>query len=84
MPELAEHAGIPIENITYLGTHTHSAPVTTFRAKESARHNINDHMKQAMKRYEDMVHEKLFAQVDKASWEYAPRENGLWVKAKVI
>ncbi len=76
MPELSEHTGIPIENISYMGTHTHSAPVTTFRPNEAHRTNITDYMKSAMAKYEDMVHMELFAKVDEALANMKPAKMG--------
>lgn len=34
MDKIVERANIPLGNILYIGTHTHSAPITTFRPKE--------------------------------------------------
>ena len=70
LPELSQHTGIPEENILYIGTHTHSAPLTTERDFEHNR--ASDEQKAAMREYEAMVHEKLLAAVDSALVEMIP------------
>lgn len=75
LPEISLRTGIPEENITYIGTHTHSAPLTTYRPKE---HNdsVPEGMRKAMNAYEEMVWEKLRSCVDRAIAELRPAKLG--------
>lgn len=75
IPMLAERTGIPEENITYLGTHTHSAPYITPRPRERKK-NITPDMAIATAVYEDMVKEKLIAAVDEAMESLRPAKIG--------
>jgi neutral ceramidase len=74
LPELAQHTGIPEQNILYLGTHTHSAPLTTVRPRE--RNGVSAEQRASMNRYEDMVHEKLLRAADRALAGMVPARMG--------
>lgn len=76
LPMLSERTGVPVENITYIGTHTHSAPLTTFRPKEIPRKPHTEQMKAAMADYEEMVKEKLLKCVDDALENMRPAKLG--------
>lgn len=76
LPLLTERTGIPEENITYIGTHTHSAPVTTFRPRERSDSDLPEHKKAAMAAYEAMVLEKLLSCVDEALGALRPARLG--------
>lgn len=76
LPEIAERTGFPEKNILYIGTHTHSAPVITNRPKERHTSNISERMKSSTKKYEDLVHEKLFEALDDALSSMRPAQMG--------
>lgn len=76
LPMVSERTGVPIENITYLGTHTHSAPITTHRPREVPRKPHTEQMKAAMANYEAMVKEKLLGCVDHALANMCPAKLG--------
>jgi hypothetical protein len=76
LPKLEEHTGVPAANITYLGTHTHSAPFTTFRPRERTREKITPVQQQATVAYEDFVFQQLMAAVDEAWAALRPARMG--------
>lgn len=83
IPELAERTGIPQERILYIGTHTHSAPLTTIRQFEMPSH-ATDVQQQIMRQYEAMVHERLLEAVDAALAEMVPARMGTAVGRSFI
>lgn len=76
LPKLEEQFGIPAENILYMGTHTHSAPVTTVRPREKLKSNITEEMQAAMREYEAEVLEILLDTAQKALSEMRPARIG--------
>lgn len=74
LPEIAEKTGIPLEQILYFSTHTHTAPLTTIRPRE--RNSADAEHRANMDRYEAMVHEALFRCIDKAMANQRPARMG--------
>ncbi len=66
---------IPEENIIYVGTHTHSAPLTTFRPSER-KCEYTDAQKSAMAAYEAFVLEQLTGAVGRALADLKPARIG--------
>lgn len=79
LPEIIEWTGIPEENITYIGTHTHTAPLTTYRPQE--KQDLPRENRRAMEAYEKTVKEKLFACIQDALSNLRPAKIG-WKKGE--
>lgn len=75
LPVLEEHTGISKDKIIYIGTHTHSAPITTERPREVKR-QVSQEMKDGMEAYENMVLEKLLETADQALADMVPARMG--------
>lgn len=73
--EISQRTGIPEENIIYLGTHTHSAPLTTYRPREHS-DAVPEPMRRAMEVYEETVRQKLMQCVDMAIAALRPAKMG--------
>lgn len=74
LPKLAEATGVPVENILYIGTHTHAGPIVTDRPGEptpespeqlAARHS-----------YEAFLQETLLATAEEALTNMVPARMG--------
>jgi len=74
LPELAAHTGIPEERILYIGTHTHSAPLTSVRPRE--RNIPSAEERECMNRYEETVKAKLFDCAARAAASMRPARMG--------
>ena len=76
IPMISEAAGVPEENIIYIGTHTHSAPITTQRPREPVGDHVTQEMKDATKRYEQELLDKLIPAVKEAVEHMVPARMG--------
>lgn len=77
IPEVAQRTGVPEENIVYIGTHTHSAPLTTKRPREDKRNTFTEEMVSARLYYEGYIHKRLIDAVDEALQNLQPARMGV-------
>ena len=76
LPLLQERTGIPTENITYIGTHTHSAPLTTVRPREDRGRSPSKQQMKARLQYESFLQMTLLSTVDEALSGMVPARIG--------
>lgn len=76
LPAISKHTGIPEENILFVGTHAHAAPMVGRTGPMGANAPVDPAFAEIMSRYETLVYDAMYQAIDRAIAELRPARVG--------